>query len=94
MFARSINSGTNRTHFSLQCVFSEMKQTLHCRDETYGNVKKSGCSMWSHIVWERNIRGRNVQGRIIPVPLRRGGGDSWFCPVIIFCMAVEYQDNL
>ncbi len=45
------------------------------QDETYVEVKKSGCSLLGRIVRGQNIQGRNVEGcnirgRIIPVSFR------------------------
>jgi hypothetical protein len=47
------------------------------RDETYGDIVTSGNTVRVHIVWRQNVKGRTIQGRIVPVPTVRrliGGG--------------------
>ncbi len=54
---QSVNSGTKRTHFQWQSVFSGMEQPRQFRDETYGDVKILGYNRWGRIIWGRNVRG-------------------------------------
>jgi hypothetical protein len=63
---QSINSGTKRTHFQWQSVFSAMEQTRQFRDKTYGDVKMLGYNRCGRIIW-----GRNARGCIILVALSR-----------------------
>jgi hypothetical protein len=72
-FAQSIcifQEDTN-TFFVEVCLFRD-KTDPALQDETYIEVKKSGCCLWGRIVRGQNMQGRNVggcniQGRVIPV---------------------------
>jgi hypothetical protein len=41
----------------------------HFMDETYGDVKTTENNVRGHIVRGLNIRGHNLWGRMVPVPL-------------------------